>query len=101
MILTLTYSPQNYDFSLEEEENYIGIVSDISSKGVKLTAYHHIVPRSRMVELYLHWPICLHGIVLIKHRDNLTSLFFYEIQRYLCVLPHTNFYTIMSLIINH
>jgi hypothetical protein len=24
----------------------------------------HLVPRSRMVELYLHSPICLHGIVL-------------------------------------
>jgi hypothetical protein len=24
----------------------------------------HLVPRSRKVELYLHSPICLHGIVL-------------------------------------
>jgi hypothetical protein len=25
-----------------------------------------------MVELYIHSPLCLHGIVLIKHRDNFT-----------------------------
>jgi hypothetical protein len=37
------------------------------SPGVKLTTHLHLVPRSRMVELYLHSPICLHGVVLIKH----------------------------------
>jgi hypothetical protein len=37
----------------------------------KLTTHIHLVPRSRMVELYLNSPICLHGIVLnyiIKYR---------------------------------
>jgi hypothetical protein len=32
--------------------------------GLKLTTNLHLVPRSRMVELYHHFPICLHGIVL-------------------------------------
>jgi hypothetical protein len=32
--------------------------------GLKLTTHLHLVPRSRMVELYLHSLICFHGIVL-------------------------------------
>jgi hypothetical protein len=35
----------------------------LSGRGVKLTP-HHLVPRSRKVELYLHSPIRRHGIVL-------------------------------------
>jgi hypothetical protein len=35
-----------------------------SGRGVKLTTHLYLVPRSRMLELYLHSPICLHGIVL-------------------------------------
>jgi hypothetical protein len=31
-------------------------------RGANVTA-HHLVPRSKMVELYLHSPICLNGIV--------------------------------------
>jgi hypothetical protein len=31
---------------------------------MKLTTHLCLVPRSRMAELYLHSPICLHGIVL-------------------------------------
>jgi hypothetical protein len=30
---------------------------------VKLITHLYIVPRSRMVELYLHSPLCLHGVV--------------------------------------
>jgi hypothetical protein len=37
--------------------------------GVELTTHLHIVPRSRMVGLYLHSLICL-----IKHRDNFAVL---------------------------
>jgi hypothetical protein len=33
-------------------------------RGVKLTTHLHLVPRSRMVELYLYSLICLHGVVL-------------------------------------
>jgi hypothetical protein len=33
-------------------------------KCVKLTPRLHLVPRSRMSELYLHSPTCLHGVVL-------------------------------------
>jgi hypothetical protein len=31
---------------------------------VKLTTHLHLVPRSTMVDLNLHSPICLHGTVL-------------------------------------
>jgi hypothetical protein len=32
--------------------------------GLKLTTHLHLVPKSRIVELYLHSSISLHGIVL-------------------------------------
>jgi hypothetical protein len=35
-----------------------------SGLGFKLTTYLHLVPRSRMVELYFHFPIRLHGMML-------------------------------------
>jgi hypothetical protein len=35
-----------------------------SGRGVKLTTHLHLMPSSRKVELYLHFPICLYGIVL-------------------------------------
>jgi hypothetical protein len=38
--------------------------------GVKLIAQLHLVPRSRMLELYFYSPIRLPGVVLIKHTDN-------------------------------
>jgi hypothetical protein len=37
---------------------------NIALRGVKLSTQLHVVPRSRVVELYLHSSICLHGIVL-------------------------------------
>jgi hypothetical protein len=45
---------------------------DTGGGGLKLIT-HHLVPRSKLVELYLHPSICLHGVVLyyvIKHREN-------------------------------
>jgi hypothetical protein len=36
----------------------------LSGRGMTLTTELHLVPRSRMVELYLHSPIRLHGVVL-------------------------------------
>jgi hypothetical protein len=33
-------------------------------KGVELTAHFHLGPRLRMVKLYFHSPIHLHGVVL-------------------------------------
>jgi hypothetical protein len=35
-----------------------------SSWGMKLTTHLHLMPRSRLAELYLHSPLCLHGIML-------------------------------------
>jgi hypothetical protein len=35
-----------------------------SGRGVKLTTNSHLVQRSRMVELYLHFPTRLHGVVI-------------------------------------
>jgi hypothetical protein len=32
-------------------------------KDVKLTTHLHLVPRSRIMELYLHFSKCLHGVV--------------------------------------
>jgi hypothetical protein len=39
-----------------------------SGQGVKLTTHVYLLSRSRMVELYPHSPIRLHG-VLLKHRE--------------------------------
>jgi hypothetical protein len=33
-------------------------------RGMKLTTHLHLVPRSRIAELYLHCPIRLHGLML-------------------------------------
>jgi hypothetical protein len=35
-----------------------------SGRVVQLTTHLYLVPMSRMVELYLHSPACLHGVVL-------------------------------------
>jgi hypothetical protein len=35
------------------------------SQDMKLTTYLHLVPRSRVVELYLHSPVCVHVMMLI------------------------------------
>jgi hypothetical protein len=35
-----------------------------SCRNVKLTTHLHLMPRSRMMELYLHYRICFHGLVL-------------------------------------
>jgi hypothetical protein len=37
-----------------------------SGRGVKLTTHLHLVSRSKIVELYLHSPIYLLGVVLNK-----------------------------------
>jgi hypothetical protein len=55
------FSPQLPDLS----NGYRGLFPcGEGGKGVKLTTHLQLVPRSRMVELYLRSPICLHGIVL-------------------------------------
>jgi hypothetical protein len=40
--------------------------SGIKRQGVKLTTYLHLVRRSEMVELYLHYHIRLHRVMLNK-----------------------------------
>jgi hypothetical protein len=46
----------------------IQLVQGVLSLGVKRYGrkadHSHLLPRSRKVELYLHSPICLHGVVL-------------------------------------
>jgi hypothetical protein len=37
---------------------------------MKLTTHHHLLPGSGMVELYVYFPICLHGIVLKEITHN-------------------------------
>jgi hypothetical protein len=34
--------------------------------GVKLTTHLHLLQRSRMVELYVHFPICLQSVMQIN-----------------------------------
>jgi hypothetical protein len=36
----------------------------LSGRDVKLTTHLQLVPRSRNVDLYIHSPICLHGVML-------------------------------------
>jgi hypothetical protein len=36
----------------------------VNGRGVKLAIDLRLVLRSRKLELYLHFPICLHGVVL-------------------------------------
>jgi hypothetical protein len=43
--------------------------------GRELTTNLHLVPRSRMVELYFHFPIRLHGVVLNKLSTDTNFLF--------------------------
>jgi hypothetical protein len=74
----------------------------LSDRGVKLTAHLHSVPRSRVMELYLHFPICLHGIVL----NHIIKFFFFFfgytvllnltvfLHRYSC--PFSSIYSLLS-----
>jgi hypothetical protein len=48
---------------------------------MKLATHLHLVLWISMVELYLHSPMCIHGILLnyvIEYRDNFTSLCIYN-----------------------
>jgi hypothetical protein len=46
--------------------------------GVKLTTRLKLVPRSRIVYLYVHYPVRLHGEVLNYLRTRTTLLFYFE-----------------------
>jgi hypothetical protein len=39
------------------------LTEDIGVWGVKLNTHLHLVPRSRILELYLHSPKSIHGVV--------------------------------------
>jgi hypothetical protein len=45
----------------------------------------HLMPRSRIVELYFHYPIRLHGMV---HRDNFTLVIIIMLLVYMYVCMH-------------
>jgi hypothetical protein len=50
-----------------------------SGRGVKVTTHLHLVPRSRMVELYFHSPMSSwYSTYLIKHRDSVPFFTFYS-----------------------
>jgi hypothetical protein len=36
----------------------------VNWQGLEAITHLHLMPRSRMAELYLHSPICLHGMVI-------------------------------------
>jgi hypothetical protein len=66
-------------FTLQRPDRFWGLPSLLSSghRLVKLTIHLHLVLRSRIVELYLHSPIHIHGVVLnylIKDRVSFTFL---------------------------
>jgi hypothetical protein len=71
---------------------------------MKLTTHLHLVPRSRMVELYLHSKICLHGVVpnyIIKYRDNFAlpfSNFFLKTRHFL--YPSSLYFINFALIVS-
>jgi len=50
----VSYEMGTVDFNTKRE----------TAGGVKLTTHHNLMPKPRMLELYLHSPTCLHGIVL-------------------------------------
>jgi hypothetical protein len=39
------------------------VTSGLNQQVRELTSHFHLVPRARMVVLYIHFPICLHCIV--------------------------------------
>jgi hypothetical protein len=47
-----------------------------SSRGIKLTTHLHLMPRSRMVELYLHFPIytVAYGIIYLQGQLHLIAI---------------------------
>jgi hypothetical protein len=63
-------------------------------QGVKLTTHLHLVPRSRMVELYLHSPVCLYGIVLNWLTTWTTLLFFYHV---ISIFHHNPFHAVREI----
>jgi hypothetical protein len=57
---------------------YQGLFSQGQScRSLKLIIHLHIVPKLRMLELYLHSPLRFHG--MIKHRDNFTLKLYYSL----------------------
>jgi hypothetical protein len=43
----------------------IFVVMSYDAGASKLTTHPHLVPRSRMVELYLHSPMSAHGVIIV------------------------------------
>jgi hypothetical protein len=42
----------------------VGCFLGVKRQGLTLTIHLHLVPKLRMMEIYLHSTICLHGVVL-------------------------------------
>jgi hypothetical protein len=58
-------SPQHPDWLRPTHPSVQWVLGSLSSDwGMKLATYLHLVPKSRIVELYLHSPICLQAIML-------------------------------------
>jgi hypothetical protein len=63
----------------------------LSDMSVKLTAHFHLVPRLRMVELYIHFPIRLHGVVFNSLSTGTTLPFLqYNLSEYDAVFSGRN-----------
>jgi hypothetical protein len=75
------------EFSLERPDRLWGSTGLLSSgcrglflrllscRGVNLTTHLYLVPRSRMVELYLHFPNVFTAWCLIKYKERYTFTF--------------------------
>jgi hypothetical protein len=44
------------------------LTPEIKRPSMKLTTHLHLMPRQRMMKLYIHYPICLHRVVINKLR---------------------------------
>jgi hypothetical protein len=56
-------------------------ISPVIKRSRRETFIFRLAQWSRMVKLYLHFPILLHGVVHIKHRDNFTVFIDVEAER--------------------
>jgi hypothetical protein len=66
LVLLWTFSRQSAPHPTQPPTVWIpgAVSSEVKQPGPKASAYLHLLPRSRMLELELHSPIRLHGVQL-------------------------------------
>jgi hypothetical protein len=78
------YLGDDYSYFLDWGSTVLFNVEPWNFLGVKLTTQLHLVPRSRTVELYLHSPTCLHGIMLHFYPETFCGNRVLTIFRFCC-----------------